>query len=204
MSRPLRIKEYDLHEIIKDLVDAALEIDRPNKEKICKFIVNLVDNGGNKTMAAIDAGFGAKKGKDGKARTLDERKAVASTEGDRLLRNAAISSLYEKLLSHRFISTIFTKTFTKEHSANILYQIGMNTYETNPRQAIAAFKEASTLAGHYKDMDDSSDEEKQKRTAELIKAGNVIDAWKHAQNQVDSKKVDKEVEQVRVKSEVYN
>lgn len=149
----IKIKEHDLHAIVKDLMGAALSISRPNQGMICEFIINLVENGGNKAKAAFDAGYGPKKTKDGRICTMEERMHFASTESARLLGNAGISTLYEKLLSHRYLSHIFTKSFNKEDSISIFYQLSMMNIEKNPRQAIMALKEAATLAGHYEISD---------------------------------------------------
>ena len=149
MTTEIKIKEHDLHDIIKDLIDSALDVDRKNKAKICSFVVNLVENGGHKTKAARAAGFGAQRGKDGSLQTEEMRNNVASSEADRLLKNDKISSLYDTLLSHRYTAEIFTKSFSPEHVIHILYQIAMKTKDKNPGQAIKALKEASTLAGHY-------------------------------------------------------
>ena len=72
----IKIKEHDLHEIIKDLITDALGINRPNIFKICAFLQNLVENGGHKTKAARDAGYGPEKSKDGQKRTEENRNYI--------------------------------------------------------------------------------------------------------------------------------
>lgn len=150
MSKNLIIKEQDLHAIVKDLMDKALAVDRPNKEKICKFVVNLVENGGNKSQAAYDAGYGPKKDGKGKIRTEKERRYLAKGDGHRLLTNADISAVYETLLSHRFLSTIFVQNITKAHLVSVLYQAGINglNSERNFKSGIAAIKEVASMLGY--------------------------------------------------------
>lgn len=162
----ITIKEQDLHAIIHDLMDKALAINRPNKEKICHFVVNLVENGGNKTRAALDAGYGEEKDKDGKVRGKEVRNHMASTESARLMADAGILSVYESLLSHRFLSKIFVQTLKKEHMVSILYQAGLKglNSERNFKSGISALVEAGKLAGFY-EID-----EKDK--------GKIIDAYK--------------------------
>lgn len=158
MSKNLTIKEQDLHAIVKDLMDKALAISRPNKEKICKFVVNLVENGGHKTKAALDAGYGEEKDRNGQKQTLEQRKGIASTEAIRLLKSAEISAVYESLLSHRFLSQVFVKNLTKEHIISILYQAGLIGLcsERNFKSGISALVEASKLAG-FSDDDSRKD-----------------------------------------------
>ena len=174
----IRVKEHDLHVIIKDLIDKALEIDRPNKEKICRFIVNLVNNGGNKSIAAMDAGLGgSEKDANGNKRTFEQMRSAAATEANRLLKNAQILSVYEKLLAHRMTSIIFTQSMSKEHIINVLYQIGINSHDKNPRQAVAALKEAATLAGYYRENAQGDEENVLQKIDELHKAMSVKDEF---------------------------
>lgn len=175
-SKGITIKEQDLHAIVQDLMDKALAINRLNKEKICQFVVNLVENGGHKTKAALDAGYGAKKDKDGKVRNDKERNHIACSEATQLLSNADISSVYETLLAHRFMSKIFVKNLTKEHLTSILYQAGLKglNSERNFKSGISAIVEAAKLAGFYnedskKDSDDLDDKKE-----ELIKAAAIF------------------------------
>ena len=154
----MKIKEQDLHEATKDLINEALEIDRPNKEKVCNFIVNLVNNGGHKTRAALDAGYGD---------DTKEGRASAAAEAVRLLKNVKINSVYENLSRSKLSSTLFNKAFDKQHVIYLLYQIGMNCADTNAKQSITAFKEAATLAGFY------TDEAMQEATNAMAKAEEV-------------------------------
>ncbi len=155
MSKNLTIKEQNLHAIVKDLMDKALAISRPNKEKICRFVVNLVENGGKKADAAMAAGYGSKKDENGNERSFDDRRNIASSEAYRLLKNDAIFAVYEALLSHRFLSNIFVNHLKKEHLASVFYQAGMIALEDclnsgkKITPAIAALREAGILAGFY-------------------------------------------------------
>lgn len=144
-----KIKENDLYAITKDLMNAALVIDRPNKGKICNFVVALVENGGHITNAAMLAGYGPPKTKDGKVYTEAERRKLAGNEGSRLLENAGISGLYEKLMWHRCVADNFTKSFSRNYSAALMFQAYQMNINKNPSQAIKALKEASILVGHY-------------------------------------------------------
>jgi len=171
----IKIKEHDLYVIIKDLMEEALSIDRPNKVKICNFVVDLVENGGHITNAAMAAGYGPKKTKDGRIYTEAERRKVAGSEGSRLLENTGISGLYEKLMWHRCVSNTFTKSFSREHVIYILYQIAINTLEKNPRQAIMALREASTLAGHYQIAEKTPGDISEEDQHELIQSREIIE-----------------------------
>ncbi len=121
----------------------AANLDRPNKEKICDFIINLSNNGGKQQQAALDAGYGNA--------STDEGRNVAGATAARLLRDVRISELYEKLKNLKFSSEIFTKSFTKDHIVAIYYQLGMKLVDKNPAKAIVAWKEAATLSGFYED-----------------------------------------------------
>ena len=164
----MKIKEQDLHEVVKDLIDEALEIDRPNKEKICNFVLNLITNGDRKTRAAIDAGYGDE---------TKEGNKVASVEAARLLGDARIKSVYDKLRRAKLSANLFNKAFDKQHVIYLLYQIGMNCADTNAKQSITAFKEAATLAGFY-----TSDAMEQanfamEKAEEVSKSVEILQEW---------------------------
>ena len=130
----MAVKEQDLNKIIYEMVDDVISIDRPNRDKVCAFIVNLVENGGRKEQAAIDAGYS---------------KTSAGTQAHRLLSNDKINAVYEKLLSHRFVSEIFRKSLTKDHLINLCYQIAMRSFDTAPSQAVKAIEQICKIAGYY-------------------------------------------------------
>ena len=141
------IKEQDLHKFTKDLIDAAVKIDRPNREKICNFVLNLATNGGKRMEAALEAGYGSNKDEAGKK--------VASSKAATLLENDEIFSLYDKIFALRFTSTIFAKLLEKEHRIALLYQVFFHCYEEKTHVSVSAFQEISRLKGDYEDKGDS-------------------------------------------------
>ena len=139
----MKIKDQDLHEITKELIDEALELDCAHKDKICNFVFNLLNNGGNKTRAALDAGYGDA--------STDEGRKVACVQAQHILAKVSVKALYDKLSRYKLSSDLFGKVFNKQHLIYILYQMGMNFADKNAKQSIAAFKEAATLSGFYQD-----------------------------------------------------
>lgn len=193
MGTGIIIREQDLHAITKELMDKALAINRLNKEKICQFVANLVENGGHKTKAALDAGYGAKKDKDGKVRNDKERNHIACSEATQLLSNTDISGVYEKLLTHRFMSKIFVKNLTKEHLMSILYQaaiIGLESKQTF-KSGISAIVEVGKLAGFYAEDSKKDDDALNDKKEELIEAAAIFAtlATKAGNTLVDKKRL---------------
>lgn len=152
-DKTIKIKEHDLHEIVKSLMDKAIAIDRPNKEKICNFIINLVENGGKRRVAAYDAGYGTERDENGNVRTDEERKNIAGVEATRLLRDDKILAVYEELRAHKFLARVFVRTLKKEHLISVLYQAGIKALcsEKYMKSGVAALKEVGILAGFYSD-----------------------------------------------------
>lgn len=138
----MNIKQQDLHEITRELVDATLDIDRPNREKICDFILNLSNNGGHKQRAAIEAGYGDQ---------TPSGMSTAAAEATRLLKDVKIAAVYEKLQRIKFSEKILAKSLSKDHYISLYYQIAISCADKNLGQAIKALKEAATLSGYYAD-----------------------------------------------------
>lgn len=184
MQKTLTIKEQNLHEIVKDLMEKALEIDRPNREKICQFVINMADNGGRKQKAAYDAGFGgSKKDENGNKRPEEDRQRAAAVEANRLLKDAKILAVYERLISHRLLSVVFARSLQREHIISVMYQVALSSWEKNPKQAITALKEAATLSGFYKDKSQGDDPELPGKKAELAEATSIIPKYFNANTQ---------------------
>ncbi len=138
----ISIKEMDLNVLTEELVNEALEIDRPDRERICNFVLNLATNGGRRTQAALDAGYGSN----------DEAgKKVASSKAARLLENAGISSLYKKICAYKFRQNIFVKLIEKQHLTHMLYQLAISCQKNNPRASIGAIQEIGKLSGFYEE-----------------------------------------------------
>lgn len=193
-TNSIRIKDQGLGDIIGDVMDMALAIDRPNCEKICQFVFNLAQNGGNKTQAAFDAGYGGEKDKDGNKRSEKDRKHIASVEAARLLGNARILAIYEALKAHRFLSRFFVKNLRKEDVIHIMYQNAMDSLTPPPEKNSkhAALKEIAALMGFYSEeskdnlarkLDEEDEMRKAPDTLALIdKAANAVRPDKRKMN----------------------
>lgn len=132
--------DQDLNKIIYEMVEEVISIDRPNKEKICNFIVNLVLNGGRQEQAALDAGYSKK---------------AAGAEASRLLTDVKIRAIYERFLAHRFVTGIFRKTLTKEHLVNLCYQIAQRNFYSEKTQSVAvkAIEQICKIMGYYEPIE---------------------------------------------------
>lgn len=168
------IKEKDLHALVDELVDDAIKIDRPNKEKICNYVINLVNNGGHKTKAARAAGYGGQYDENGKRRTDEERNRIAGAEGYRLLKNEQILSLYEKLAKQKFSAKIFCDSLDKQHLISRAYKEFERLKEEKPRTAHAFFQEVCKMKGFYVEQVNVDNAKLAEQQAEILEAVEAI------------------------------
>lgn len=163
--------DQDLNKIIYEMVEEVISIDRPNKEKICNFVVNLVLNGGNQTQAALDAGYS---------------KESARQEASRLLTNDNIRSIYERMLSHRFISQIFRKTLSKEHLVNLCYQIAQRNFYSEKTQSVAvkAIEQICKIMGYYEPIETKNIQDYGDLLEQLSKVPMIAKAFEEGQKEV--------------------
>lgn len=154
----INIKPKDLLSYTSGLMDAVSKLERKNKEKIFKFLVNLIENGGrNQTQAAVDAGFGSD----------DEAgRNVASVEATRLLADPKIWSIYDEILRLRFLSQNFVKLLQKEHIIMMYYRIAVDCEQKQPKQSLSALREIGLLCGYY--GEDENDNEKLKDVLDAL------------------------------------
>ena len=148
----VKMKETDLYEIIAEMINAVMATDSLNKVRVCNFILNLVNNGGNQTQAAREAGYGQAITKDGKKQTEQERNNVAGVEACRLLRLPKIREVYEKIFNSRMAANAFAKSFTREDAIAVFWRAGLKQINENPENPSAGFKalrEAALLARFY-------------------------------------------------------
>ena len=177
MPRP-GFKVPDLLPVIYELVDAAHEIDSRDKDKVCKFVANLVANGGNKTRAARAAGYGEAKDKDGKKRSEESRDSIAAAKAQFLIKNDTIKNLYDKFYQQKFFSTILRKFLTKEHVLYLNYAMFEMYYEDEKRAnlAMAALQEIAKLEGFYAPEKEFDEDKAKAMIEELIAAKSVVSA----------------------------
>lgn len=148
----ISFKANDLLPAIHDLLSYAHEVDARDKDKVCKFVAHLVANGGNKTKAAISAGYGGPAvTEDGKKRTKQMRECAAASKAQVLLKNDKIRNLYEKFYEQKFLATILRELLTKEHVIYLNYLM-FDMYHDDDKKAslaITALQEISKLEGYY-------------------------------------------------------
>lgn len=177
--------DCDLLPVIHDLVEASRQLDNYDKEKACKFIANLVANGGNKTQAARAAGYGEAKDKNGKKRSEEARNNVAGVRANELLRNHKILELYEKLREQKFISTVLKGLLTKEHIVYLNFKM-YEMYKNDDKKsnlAMSALQEIAKLEGYYAPEKIIDDEAFKAKLEEIVVAKEIIsEAFKKEKN----------------------
>lgn len=162
--------DQDLNKIIYEMVEDVISIDRPNKEKICNFVVNLVLNGGRKEQAALDAGYS---------------KATAASEAYRLLNDAKINAIYERFLAHRFVTGIFRKTLSKEHLVNLCYQIAQRNFYSEKTQSVAvkAIEQICKIMGYYEPIETKNIQDYGDLLEQLSKIPMIAKAFEEGQKE---------------------
>lgn len=179
------VKAQDLHILTEKLIKNSAIADRPNRSKVCKFIINLVENGGHKTEAALAAGYGSKTDKEGNQRAEEARRNIAASTAARLLSDVKISDIYEQLLEDTLVSKYFVKILDKEHVIYNLYRTAMEALkgeEKNFSRGITALKEVAQLCGFYEQNDRQDIADLQDKLEELTEGIGLMQSIKEGRD----------------------
>jgi len=163
--------------VVSDLMNITRELTARDKDKACEFVAHLVANGGNKTKAALDAGFGETADKKGvKPKTEEQKIASARNMACDLLKNPSVKLVYDQLFEQKFAGNILRKLITKDHMIYLYYAVFHHYWLDDKKcgHALTALNEICKLEGYHLPDANTSDEEAKRLLAQFLESKKVL------------------------------